>query len=43
MAYETTKEMLAENPRLMGLVFTFLLLIAEMGHVTAAGSSYAGP
>lgn len=43
MACENMKEMLAENPRMMGLVFTFLLLVAEMGHVTAAGSSYAGP
>lgn len=43
MKYESMKEMLAENPQLMGLVFAFLLLIAEMGNVAAGGSSYAGP
>ena len=37
------KEMLAENPQMMGFMFAVLLLVAEMGNVAAAGSSYAGP
>ena len=38
------KAYLAEHPRMMGVLFTLLLLLSQAGNVVAGGGgSYAGP
>lgn len=34
---------LAEHPRLMGALFTMLLLLMQAGQVAGGGSTYSGP
>lgn len=39
----TMKAFLAEHPRLMGVLFSALLLLMQAGQVAGGGSTYSGP
>lgn len=42
MSNDTLKTYLAENPRMLGVLFTVFLLLTQVGNVAANGG-YAGP
>jgi len=43
MAEKDLTAYLAENPRMMGVLFTMLLLLSQAGSAVAAVSGVAGP
>lgn len=42
-AKDDMKSYLAENPRMVGALFTLLLLLSQAGTVAAGTNSYVGP
>jgi hypothetical protein len=44
MSDDTIKSYLAENPRMLGVLFTLLLLLTQVGNVAAGGNTgWTGP
>jgi hypothetical protein len=43
MSNNTITAYLAENPRMIGVLFTMFLLLSQAGNVAAAGVSISGP
>jgi hypothetical protein len=44
MSDDTVKTYLAENPRMLGVLFTLSILLTQVGNVAAGGNSgFSGP
>lgn len=43
MSDDTVKTYLAENPRMIGVLFAMLLLLTQVGQVAAGGVGWGGP
>lgn len=39
----TVKELIADHPRMAGVLFTMLMLMMQAGTVAGGGGAYAGP
>jgi hypothetical protein len=43
MSDSTLRSYLAENPRMIGVLFTLTVLLSQAGNVAAGGGSFTGP
>jgi len=43
MSDDTVKTYLAENPRMIGVLFAMLLLLTQVGQVAGSSSGWSGP
>lgn len=43
MSHDTMAELVAAHPKVIGVLFSAMLLLSQAGAVAAGGNGYAGP